>query len=524
MRFQRKIGAIGLLFAGIGSVIGSGWLFGPLYAAQVAGPAAIISWILGGLLMIVIAFTFAELGSAFPIAGGMVQFAQYSHGPLVSFMAGWMVWISSIAVAPVETMGLIQYAANYIPGLVVKTDSTHVLTGIGMLVGAGVMAIMCVLNYYGAHFFSRSNNIITTIKLIVPTATIVFLLAADFHGSNFHAATSGGFAPYGWHGILAALPLGGIIYSFIGSNTILQLAAETKNPHRNIPLALIGSVVFCIILYALLQAAFVGALTPSALAAGWNNLHYTGDSGPFAGIMIALGLGWFAIVLYADALISPFGTGFIYTAATARVAYGLSKIGFLPKNLQKLSKHGVPVDCLLLNYCAGLLLFLPFPGWQELATFIISCFIISYIIGPIALIGLRKTQPEIPRPFRLPFVNLFALLAFYICNLLIFWTGWHTVSHIMIALGIGFLFFVFYCCREKNGVWLQQWRTSWWIIPYLIGITIISYLGTFQGGINWIPFGIDFAVIGLLTVIIFYLAACLSLKAETNIEITPCGN
>ncbi|MFX8840765.1 amino acid permease, partial [Acinetobacter baumannii] len=90
--------------AGVGSVIGSGWLFGPLYAAQIAGPAAVISWILGGLLMIVIALTFAELGSAFPVAGGMVQYAQYSHGPLVSFITGWMVWISSVTVAPVETI------------------------------------------------------------------------------------------------------------------------------------------------------------------------------------------------------------------------------------------------------------------------------------------------------------------------------------------------------------------------------------------------------------------------------------
>src|SRR5579871_3039762 len=128
MNFLRTISPIGLLLAGIGSVIGSGWLFGPLYAAEVAGPAAVLSWIIGGILMIVIALTFAELGSAFPVAGGMIQFAQESHGPLISFMIGWMVWISSVAVAPVETMGLIQYADNYLPGLVFSKQGTHVLT------------------------------------------------------------------------------------------------------------------------------------------------------------------------------------------------------------------------------------------------------------------------------------------------------------------------------------------------------------------------------------------------------------
>src|ERR1700733_1781235 len=128
MQFHRTIGPFGLLLAGIGSVIGSGWLFGPLYTAQIAGPAAIISWIIGGILMIIIALTFAELGSAFPVAGGMIQFAQYSHGPLISFMIGWIVWISSVAISPVETLGIIQYLANYLPGLMENREGAHLLT------------------------------------------------------------------------------------------------------------------------------------------------------------------------------------------------------------------------------------------------------------------------------------------------------------------------------------------------------------------------------------------------------------
>jgi len=513
MNFKRSITPLGLLLAGISSVIGSGWLFGPLYAAQIAGPAAVISWVLGGILMIIIALTFAELGSTFPVAGGMIQFAQYSHGPLVSFMIGWMVWISSVAVAPVETLGLVQYAANYIPGLVTTVQGTHVLTHSGILVSAGVMLIMCILNYYGAQFFSRSNSVITAIKLIVPLATIFLLIFSDFHSTNFHTAAAGGFSPYGLHGILAALPLGGVIYSFIGSNTVLQLAGETKNPQRSIPLALIGSMIFCTILYALLQIAFVGAISPDTFAAGWNKLHYAGDNGPFVGIMTVLGLGWFVMIVYADAIISPFGTGFVFTASTARVSYGLSEIGFFPAQLKKLTSKGVPLRSIFLNFFVGLLLFLPFPGWQKLVSFIISCFIVSYIIGPISLIALRKTKPNEHRPFTLPYAPLLALLAFYICNLLIFWTGWHTVSRMMIALSVGFLFFGLYCIREKN-VWQTQLRTSWWIFPYFIALAGISYLGTFGDGINVISFGMDFVVIGILTVAIYYLALFLRDKSK----------
>ena len=512
MGFQRTISPLGLLLAGIGSIIGSGWLFGPLFAAQIAGPAAIISWVIGGLMMIIIALTFAELGTAFPVAGGMVQYAQYSHGPLISFMTGWMVWISSVAVAPVETMGMMHYAANYIPGLVTKVDNVTVLTYTGIGVGSVVMLFMCLLNYHGARFFSRSNIVITAIKLIVPIATFIILFCVDFHFSNFHAPESGGFAPYGWHGILAVLPLGGVIYSYIGANTVLQLAGETKNPQFSIPLAIIGSVVFCIVLYVFLQVAFVGALDPSTLTEGWKQLHYAGDSGPFAGLLAAMGLGWFVIILYGDALISPFGTGFIYTASTARVNYGLSKIGFFPESQQVLSRHRVPTRGLILNYFIGLLLFLPFPGWQEMVSFIISCFIISYIVGPIALIGLRKAQPDHPRPFRLPCATGVALLAFYACNLLIFWTGWVTVYRMMIAMGIGFLFFAYRCIREKNNLWGEQWKTSWWIVPYVAGISVISYLGTFGKGIEFIPFGWDFVVIGLFTIVTFFLALKLCRK------------
>jgi amino acid transporter len=513
MNFLRTISPIGLLLAGIGSVIGSGWLFGPLYAAEVAGPAAVLSWIIGGTLMIVIALTFAELGSAFPVAGGMIQFAEFSHGSLVSFMIGWMVWISSVAVAPVETLGLLQYIANYIPGLMTSIKGTHVLTHLGIFVAASIMFLMCVLNYFGAQFFSRSNSVITALKLIVPILTILLLIGMSFHKNNFHNETLGGFAPFGWHGILAALPLGGVIYSFIGSNTVLQLAGETKNPQRSIPLALIGSMIFCIVLYALLQMAFIGALPTTAFAEGWNQLHYAGDTGPFSGIMTAIGLGWFVMVIYADALISPFGTGFVFTASTARVGYGLSKIGFLPESLAALTKNGIPLRCILLNFFVGLLLFLPFPGWQKLVSFIISCFIISYIIGPIALVGLRKSQPDVHRPFFLPFGESIALIAFYICNLLIFWTGWQTVFKMMIALSIGIVFYIFYCLRHKTHLANKDWHAIIWVAPYFTLMTLISYLGSFGGGINKIPFGVDFIVIALLTVGIFYLVSKMSHKS-----------
>ena len=417
MKFQRSISTVSLLFSAVGSIIGSGWLFGSLYAAQVAGPAAILSWIIGGLLMVVIGLTFAELATAFPVAGGVVRFAEFSHGPLMSFTIGWMVWLSSVVVAPVETLALIQYAANYIPGLMHKVDNIPVLTARGIGFAAVLMFIMSYLNLQGAKFFSRISDTMVVIKLIVPILTIIVLFYLDFHPSNFHAV--GGLMPYGWHGVLAALPLGGVIFSFIGYSSAIQLAEETKNPQRAIPLAIIGSLVLCIILYALLQIAFIAALQPEYLQNGWQNLSFKGDSGPFAGILATFGVTWLVLVIYADAIISPFGTGYIYTAATARVNYAMCQTGFFPSFLKKLNKRGVPMRAIMINYLVGLVLFLPFPGWQSMVSFIISCFVISFSIGPIALMTLRQTHAQHLRPFRLPIAKVIAGLAFYICNLLI---------------------------------------------------------------------------------------------------------
>lgn len=501
MQLQRKIGSIGLLATALGGVVGSGWLFGPMYAAQIAGPAAVFSWILGGILMLCIALTFAELSAAFPLAGGMVRFSDMSHGPIVGFVLGWIVWLSSVVVAPIETLALLQYASNYLPNIMQNVGGIAVLTHLGMLFAALLMFFMCALNAVGAKFFSRTTVTIGFIKLIVPILTLIVLFKLDFHVNNFTDAQ--GFMPFGWKGIVTALPLGGVIFSFIGYSPAIQLAEEAKRPQFAIPLAVIGAVLGCIVLYTLLQISFVGAVQPGFLTHGWQHLSFPGDHGPFAGILTAFGIMWLVMIIYADAAISPFGTAYIYVAGTARTAYAMAEIGLLPKFMQKLNQFGVPVRTIALNYIVGLLLFLPFPGWQSMVGFLVSCFVVSYSIGPIALYCLRQQQPNVVRPFKLPFFRVMTLIAFYVCNLLVFWTGWATVSKLFFAMLVGFIVFFYRYLTDKSDRWQGYWKKSWWLVVYLIAITVISYLGSFGGGRNLIHFGPDFFVLAILTVVIF---------------------
>ena len=120
---------------------------------------------------------------------------------------------------------------------------------------------------------------------------------------------------------------------------------------------------------------------------------------------------------------------------------------------------------------------------------------------------LRRTQPDVTRHFRLPMAGMLCLLAFYICNLLVFWTGWQTVSKLMVALSLGFLVF---CVRYLKGYFKDEPATVWscalWLGPYLFGIGVISYLGSFGHGTGTIPFGIDFFVIAAFSVVTYFLA------------------
>ncbi len=511
MHLQRSIGTLSLLFAAVGGIVGSGWLFGPYYAAQFAGPSAILSWVLGGCLMMVIALTFAELASSFPLAGGTVRFLQLSHGPLVSFPMAWVSWVASLAVAPIETMALLNYADNYLPWLMYVSHGVHLLTAAGIAFAAGLLLIICIINSVGVKTLAKTNSFVVILKLIVPIATIIILLSLKFHITNF---TVHHFAAGGFKGVLAALPSAGVIFSFIGYSPAIQLAGEAKNPSRSIPVAIIGGLGICIVLYVLLQVAFVGALPFKAFSHGWSHLSFKGDAGPFAGIAVAVGLAWFAKILFIDAALSPFGTALIYTATAARLCYAMGQNGYLPKSLLKINRFGIPARIIALNFVIGMFLFLPFPTWQSMMSFLVSSLVFAYAVGPLSLVVLRKTLPDHPRPFKVPCARWFCLLAFYICNLIVYWTGWSIVSKMLIAILVGYIVLSIYKMTKEGKELNLQWPKAWWVLFYIAMLGMVTFLGAFGGGRNIIPFGWDFLVIAAISWLIYELSSRCALEAS----------
>src|SRR5579862_8903360 len=118
MDLNRRFSPINLLMLSINGMVGSAWLFAPLYAAKIAGSAAIIAWLIGGIATTIIALTFAELSVMFPVAGGSAQIPRMSHGALTSFMISFVAWLSALTMAPIEVQAILQYASNYFTSLV----------------------------------------------------------------------------------------------------------------------------------------------------------------------------------------------------------------------------------------------------------------------------------------------------------------------------------------------------------------------------------------------------------------------
>jgi amino acid transporter len=506
---KRHVGRIGLLFASVGSIIGSGWLFGAMNAAQQAGPAAIFSWIIGSIMVMLLGLCCAELGTMFPLSGGVVRFPHVAFGSAASYLTGWITWVACMAVAPIEVAGALTYATKYTPFTNTNTlsdgSTVHTLTGLGLAVAVSAMALFVVINYFGIKWFVRVNNVLVSWKLAVITIVIIVFLAARFNGSNF---TSHGFAPQGSHGVFTAIATAGIVFSFIGFRQGIELAGETDNPKRNVPFAVIGSVLVTAVLYILLQVAFIGAVSSRDLSGGWAQLSFTNDFGPLAAIASTIGLGWLAVLLYIDAIVSPADAGLIYTTVTARISYAIARNGNAPEGLSRTTSRGVPLVSMVLAFVVGLILFLPFPSWQQLVGFITSATVLSFGSGPLVVVAFRRQLPDHERPFRLPAAHLLAFFAFWSANLIVYWTGWETNWKLFVAVLLGIVLWVLLDAtdriRNRQREW--DWRGVLWYIPWLGGLALISYLGNFGGGRGIINFESAFIVTFVFSLFIYWLA------------------
>ncbi|MBA2649948.1 MAG: APC family permease [Legionella sp.] len=489
---KRDITTTNILIASAGGMIGSGWLFSPYISAQMAGSNALISWMIAAIFMLFIALPLCELGTMFPVSGGMSNYPTYTHGREVGFLFAWTSWLSYVVMTPIEIQAILQYTNHFYPGLILSNTASLKLSGLGYFLAIGIMFFVVVLNSYGIKLLAECNKYTSIIKFVLPSIAIIFLLKSSPNLSNIHIDLSDKTQ---WVNIFTALSAGGIVFAFTGFQNGLILAGEVKNPQRNIPIAILGAVLIGFVLYFLLQFSFLAAMPKKYITHGWAALSYPGDTGPLVGLTLLLGLGVIATLLMIDAVISPFGTTLVYTAATSRILYGMALNNHLPNLFLKVNRHKIPYFTLYVNFLVGVFSFLPFPGWQKLVAFLSSASILSYSIGPICLLAMRKLQPNTHRPFKLAGSLIMSHIAFYICNIMLYWCGFAVIWKLDIALLIGLVIYIIY---HRSGALLANYPLHWFIL-YMTSMFIISFLGSFGGiGLLLFPYDILFILPGSL--------------------------
>lgn len=528
---KRTVGLLGLMWASEGSIIGSGWLFGALFALELAGPGAILAWGIAAVIIIILALVHAELGGMFAVTGGTTRYPHYAYGSIAGATFGWMSYLQAAAVAPIEAVAAVTYMSTTDWGGFMYTSTNGHLTGDGFWISVGLMLLFTAMNMVGIRWWARANNGITTWKVVIPLLLIIVMLSTHFHSSNFSA--NGGFWFGSTHGtvpksIMRAIPGAGIVFALLGFEQAVQIAGESRNPSRDIPRAVIGAVLIGAVIYILLQLAFIGALTPHVItrAHTWGGLAKTAllSGGPWYTVAKVATLSWLAWILRLDSVISPSGTGLVYLTSTSRISYGLSRNGYIPEVFEKTTaKTKVPVFSLIIGFVFGLLFLIPTHSWHTLATEITSASVLMYAGAPLALGALRKSKPELKRPYLLPWGGVMAPLAFVLANFIVYWAGWKTYTLIMAGLIVGLgLMAASYAFKLNPRRPKLDWGAAVWVFPWLVGLGFIIFFGNYgTGGIlggvgpvatTWIgadgrlPLWWDLVVVAAWSLFIYYMA------------------
>ena len=446
-----KIGLFQLVMLTLSSLIGSGWLFGSWEATKIAGPTAIISWIIGGIVIAAIAYDYVEIGAMFPEAGGMSRYAQYSHGPLLGFIASWANWISLITLIPIEAVAAVQYMSSWPWDWANWTHSflkDGTITTSGLMVVFLFILVFTLLNFWSVKLLTSFTSLISILKIGVPALTIVMLTISGFYPQNYgHFIHE--FMPYGSAPIFAATSAAGIIFSFNAFQTVINMGSEIKKSRKNIGRGIFISLLISGVIYILLQSTYITAMKPDSLAAtGWSGFNF---NSPFADLAILLGIRWLSVLLYMDAFVSPVGTGVSFAASTSRALYAMESNQHIPSFIGKINKkYGIPRVAMIVNLVLSMLMVSVLRSWSTLATVISTSTLIAYLTGPVTAVAFRKLAPNFKRPVRLKNLGWMAPLSFVLASLAIYWAMWPTTIEVILVISLASLLFYYWGIKTAH--------------------------------------------------------------------------
>jgi len=476
---KKTLNVFDLVVIGIGAVVGTG-IFTIIGSAIVgsadgagAGSAIVISMILAAVASAFSALSYSEIASMIPVAGSAYTYTYATMGEFMAWMVGWILMleyaIGNITVASAWTGYFVQFLKGFkhiLPSFVVnfpiwlrndyrtlyefcrrygcdvhdKMPFIHLPFGLEIPFAVNLPAILIVLILTallikGIKESTKFATIMVGINLFI---ILSFIIVGAFYVKPENWVP---FAPNGVEGIFTGAFV--IFFAYIGFDAISTAAEETKNPQRDLPIAILGTLVLCTILYIIAALILTGVVP----------FNLIDTQAPLAHAMHYIGINWYAGLISVGALCALTSVLLIYQLGTTRILYAMSRDNFLPKSLNKIHpKFKTPH---VLTWLSGLIvvvsaLFLDLNISAELCNF--GTFT-SFIIICIAVLILRKTEPNRERPFKVPFCPLFPILGILTC-LALMYCRFHAKAtsalYFIVWLVMGILIYVSYSYKEKR--------------------------------------------------------------------------
>jgi APA family basic amino acid/polyamine antiporter len=396
---KRSVSAVQLTAMGIGAIIGTGIFVVIGKGAGIAGAGVILSFVLAAVACTFSALSYAELASSIPVSGSAYTYSYATMGELVAWIIGWDLILEygvSVAAVAVGWGGNVNAFLDAAFGVklpdAISTSPSD--GGVFNLPAVFIVVAIMVLLVRGVRESARVNLVMVGVKLVVLTFFIIVALA-NFSSKNLHP-----FMPNGFHSVTAAAAI--IFFAYIGFDAVSTGSEEARNPAKDLPFAVIGSLLVCTLFYILTAVGALGVATPEQME---------GSDAPLAtALKEGAGISWAAWILALGALIAITSVVLVIFYGQTRIFFAMARDGLLPERMAEVHpRFGTPARLTVgLGVLIALLAaFVPLGAIVELVN-IGTLF--AFVLVNIGVIILRRTRPDMPRPYRVPFSPVFPVL------------------------------------------------------------------------------------------------------------------
>ena len=432
---QKSIGATGLTAMGVGAIIGTGIFVVIGEGAKEAGPAVILSFVLAAITCAFSALSYAELASSVPVSGSAYTYSYATLGELVAFIIGWDLILEygvSCAAVAVGWGGNFNVLLDSWFGVELPDAITNGPSDGGVVNVPAVFIVLMItaLLIRG----TRESATVNTIMVIVKICVLIFFIIAAF--TAFKSGRFHDFAPEGSGGVVTGAGL--IFFAYIGFDAVSTGSEESKNPAKDLPIAIIGSLIISTVLYILVSIAAIGVAPIDVLS------NAESDSPLADALKTGAGLSWAAGILALGAVIAITSVLLVIMYGQTRIFFAMCRDGLMPANLAKVNqRYGTPAR-LTLGFGLLIAVLSALVPLSEIIKLVNIGTLFAFVLVNIGVIVLRRTRPDMDRPFKVPFSPIFPVIGigfcFYLMKDLPLTTWVRFVVWLVVGLAIYFLY------------------------------------------------------------------------------------